>query len=196
MMLLSVCIVYFLAACSENDKSINPNPPDVIFPLEIGNQWVYQNLDQDTIQYIDTLNCLSAKVINNNKYYLIQYADSKSGILITNKAKGVYYLQDSIEDVCMALYPCVAGDTFHYVRNYTFVVASTDELVDVPAGSFKCIKYQSITPVGVLLTRLENWYCIGIGLVRSCFSYKLNSEPDAIFKRVSDRKLLSFSLRK
>ena len=149
-----------------------------IMPLQVGNTWTYKRTKWHGVPsrtYTAVIDTITVSLsgyqnINNNKWFIIknatdfipQYFD-----LVRNKADGLWCGNSgTISDSGMMFkYPAQANDLYLYGHTYyheQMSVDSIDEMVTVPKGSFKCVKYSQkliAYPISLCLTP-------GIGLIR------------------------------
>jgi hypothetical protein len=151
-------------------------------PLAVENMWIYDNYSYDTLgnkssPFFDTTMIVSSHVINGETRYTNQYgADwiNRNDSLLTYYLGG-YYLH--------AKYPMQIGEAMN-VEEFVITTESDpnpieeawrvltylggDTAINVPAGTFKCIKYR-IDLIGIRTDSLYEsdyyYYCLNVGLI-------------------------------
>lgn len=154
LLIISAFLFSVIQGCDKSATIVDPPvSTDVIFPLAVNNEWVY------TKKYFDTTGAISSQsnttlsivkdsvrlgekiYVNNQSVYFVNRTDGFWIFDITGKSDNQYLLLK---------YPCKLNETYNgaptIYRNgvpnvATVTVASLNESVTVPAGTFTCIKY-------------------------------------------------------
>jgi hypothetical protein len=157
-----------------------------IFPLKIGNRFVYTNedynydtsvLDSTTI---DTITVTSSKPVSSETYYAITFSKLNritDSLYTINRSDGFWVL-DGTGFNHKAKYPANVGDSWGADSLMNggskawcygkWVVEAKDESVSVPAGIFNCYKYQFdyVDTTNILYSRSIAWYSPNVGLIK------------------------------
>ncbi len=185
---LILIIVFLLSTLSFfgcKDHDTNPLViADVIYPLTIGNTWIFKVLSYDTL---------------GNQYELMP-----SQILITgdtviqgqqcylgyetyfNRSDGLYcFTGDSGSPFALLYkYPAKVGDSYSE-GNRTITVVSVNDTITVPAGTFVCYHYEVLAPYAdteerylapkIGLVMVESYHPLSGGRKYKAFSQELTS---------------------
>ncbi len=150
-------ILLFLDGCDKsNPVEVNHSPQSII-PLVVGNTWNFSGTSYDTLGSVNEIFGELYKVSGDTVIFgrkLTVYAgqccaNTDSG-LIAYSGYGVSSLSPNDTIVSYRLvykYPTYTGDRF----NYDIRVGNVDTIINVPAGSFHCIKYQNYDPISGIL---------------------------------------------
>ena len=167
---------------------IKQRDDSLLIPLAEGNEWIfdvsYQDMatgtmlkpnDEFPFPTADTLYVHGSTELDGNPCSLIRtLAVPKGGTWYTNRAKGMYSWPQDPDDTTSTpvfsltyKYPATKGET--YTANGVSVeVKDTAASITVPAGTFKCFYYYSVSkaPGG---GSFENfvWLAKGIGMIRN-----------------------------
>jgi hypothetical protein len=152
--LLILCM-FAVASCDTTTEPDDNTLSDVIIPLKVGNTWVYERVEFDSVgktlsTITDTLSIFKETVINNEHWFAYTFSSSSDTSSVINRSDGFYYVRAGIE-YHSNLYPCKAGDRFYSRRdtsgNYIISeikdVEGVSSMVHSGAGMFSCIKYVS-----------------------------------------------------
>lgn len=146
--LLIIVTLLFTYCCSEPTESI-PFPSKLI-PLKIGNNWnsirtVYDS--EGNVEYTDSIISTIDKdtTIEGSTWY--GYSNIPPGIWYTNKSDGYwvyakFFNGGSLIDTFLLVYkyPAKVGDVYDGLT-YRREVVALDELIFVPAGTFRTIHF-------------------------------------------------------
>jgi len=139
------------------DSELEQSPIDstTIMPLKIGNIWSYKVTRLDISRNVDTVLTYhriltSSIIINNERWY-----DDSGGYIYTNKPGGLWKAINDDTNY-FALYPAKVNDKFPIWLD-TAVVISTDSLIEVPAGKYRCYVYKA--------SYSTRFFSPGIGLI-------------------------------
>jgi hypothetical protein len=151
-----------LAGCRGSDTTAPGSQATGLIPLTVGSRWVYAEYDSvefgplRPVSYPtrDTVSVSRDTVISGEHWALV----ANAGLLLANRPNGLYRfetlppaLSALIPSAAMEFpYPVALQQRFGAARNW--VVANTDTVLAVPAGSFHCIRYDEATEVGVPAT--------------------------------------------
>jgi hypothetical protein len=179
MMLLLVAAL--VAGCKKDSNTVGPgggtNTGSVIYPLSVGNQWVYRTTRMDSTgaileQYTDTTLILRDTTIAGTTWYI-----STGNLMQLNKADGLWFRVDGgmgLMEFLFLKYPASAGDsyeiTFGQLSLGAMSVQSTGVSVDVPAGTYTCHLYRLPSPMppsGGSASYIEFSACPGVGLIKN-----------------------------
>lgn len=139
-------LVMLFIGCGEDDKIVNNTPAARIWPLEVGNEWIYEDRELDSAGNpirVDTSFILVDKdtLIGNERWYIITANGVRSQEigLIGNRGDGLW--QGGPSGNLVFRYPVTLADTLVFGEN-TATVESIHDTVTVPAGTFVCINYK------------------------------------------------------
>jgi hypothetical protein len=160
-----------LTGCRGSDTTA-PGSQAGLISLTVGARWVYAEYDSvefGSLQPVSypiryTVSVSRDTVISGERWALVDNAglllDNQfdESLLLANRPNGLYRfatvppaLSGLVPTASMAFpYPVAIKQRFGPARNW--VVANTDTVVAVPAGSFHCIRYDEVTEVGVPMT--------------------------------------------
>lgn len=150
-------VLVFLLGCK---NSTSPDIPEVMMPLTLGNSWTYDDTSYTYpgfIQYSGTFTVtLTGSTIMKGKKYEL-FDDILTGPT-RNDGEGTWRLSidSSHSEYLLYKYPGFVGDTFNFdtvtftsanlqeltIYGYTKII-TTDTLITVPSGTFKCYGYES-----------------------------------------------------
>ena len=159
--------------------------PDTSYSLslKVGNEWVWEeNWSELRITY-DTLRITGEVVIDGERWF-----NTNRTYYLANRAGGLYSRdKNKLDSILLKIkYPVSSGDTNNivdwyqmnngqrgYLMHSNWIVTATGQMIDVPAGKFKCWKatefpiYDDGTPYRPAQPEMENnYYSPGIGRVR------------------------------
>ena len=139
---------------NEIEDSLGISSP--IYPLKVGNRWMYRTWYQfpNTVIQGDTVaqTVVGEELLNGEKWFLVR-SDFNGDQLMTVRQDGIYtYIQNFKEAVLRYKYPAVSKE--HYNSAYELwtgyadslvpfpmSVDSINELISTPSGSYQCSKY-------------------------------------------------------
>ena len=183
--LLIICLAFFGACHSATEISQSPNLPGTIqdmYPLAIGNHWLYDVTDfkiNGSVDHTDTVDQLvkDTFVFNGHKAFLYQENSDSThleGIYYPNsyEVDGAAFLCNPQHSDFILSYPMPFGGT-HVVldtlvgneplRN-EFILKDTGVTVRVDAGTFKCVQFDY-----VIFTVLDNFHPMDSIFIESIF---------------------------
>ena len=186
-------LLFLLAACGTEDP--NPGKKDSLFPVAVGNKWVYRIQDADGEQPIKTQTVTGTAADGAFTFETVRGLDgqresesvqkideegrlvrlSERSIFGGNEIERITYVPNDIR-VDTNSYEIGAQYSQTYTEDHdpsymipditktqTFTVEEVDEVVTVPAGTFRCIKIRRTSQDGPAKTY---WYAIGVGKVQ------------------------------
>lgn len=168
---LLCCLIAVFAGCSDDDNPSNPGytGPDVIMPLEVGFRWAgtqqtYDSLGNLRSSASQTFYVERDTIIPDTTYGDEHWFTLAGGtILLSNREDGTwarYGFSDTMdlqEPVIYLKYWAEPWETYlsgSYLGS-TVTVVSTDSVVSVPAGSFKCYYYKWDRPD---INRIDHYF--------------------------------------
>ena len=207
-LVFSLLIASFLFSCQDDDQATSTTPiveEDLdLFPLELGNYWVYQVVKIDTLgneeilSENDTVMVVGTRLINDEVYFTIE----ESNFFGFNSSPTTVHLRDSsgflVNDAGVTLLSTTDFDEVIFTQEIgpariDYTMESTPEIVSVPLGDFDCLNYSGIA------TNLNDdinppreqfkFYSEGVGLVSSNIFF-ISSR-----NFTWERRLIDFSLR-
>jgi hypothetical protein len=155
--ILFILALFILALNGSQIDDKKPPKKDEIWPLAVGNRWIYQNTEYDSIGNIkkitnDTISVISdSYVANEHLYQLIHNNNIKNDfMLLTNRQDGLWCIEpnEDIENLTLLFkYPVQVGDSFYCsIKADTLYVESINEKVKIKSGNnYECIKYSTKT---------------------------------------------------
>lgn len=169
-----------------DNSTDTPATSEQIFPLKIGNRFIYLNehydyntavLDSTTI---DTIMITSSKSVGGETYYSMTFRSVNrlpDSAYAVNRSDGFWTLTDK-GFTQIVKYPANVGDSWGgdsaYVNDKVvwrgkWVLKAKDEPVSVTAGIFKCYRYELdlVDSIGTLYRRNIDWYSPSNGLIKS-----------------------------
>ena len=209
-LVLSLFIATFLFSCKD-DEQVNTTPTPIIeeeetldlFPLELGNYWIYQVVKIDTLgneeilPANDTVTVIGTRLINGEEYFSLEVGNffgfeelattihvrDSSGFLV-NSTGAVLLSTTDFDEV---VFSSETGPS-----RFEYTMESTPETVSVPFGDFECLNYSGIvTDVyneDVPPREQFRFYSDGVGLVSSnIFFFSSNNFT-------WERRLIDFNL--
>jgi len=144
------------------------------FPLQVGNRWVYQHLDDFHLHEYDIREIIDSVRIEQKLYFY--FCEKNAG---TNWFYYYYLRKDSANQIwvfdgenpenithkfSLSLDSCWIDSSRYFTYRTTLV--STEEIVNTPAGQFDSC-YYFISLIEELYTDFSYFYAPNIGLVRS-----------------------------
>jgi len=144
------------------------------FPLQVGNRWVYQHIDEFYLHECDIREIIDSVQINNKHYFY--FREKNTGLTWFNyyymrkdSANQVWVFDGEHPEIITHKFNLSPGscwiDSSRYLT-YRITLESTDEIVSTPAGQFDSCYYFN-TLIEELYTDFRYFYAPNIGLVRS-----------------------------
>jgi len=177
-LLLILLLSILILSCSE---STEPDSSTFSFiPLTIGNKWEYKVTDFDSTgnvinQIYGTRTIFEDTVVKGITWYA--YTGDFRGNWNTNKSDGYWVFVEgdsgqSINDTSWIEYkfPTQVGEVYGN-PDYPTEVVSTNEIISVPAGSFRTIHYRiqldDIIFYNFLGVSFDSYVCPGLGIIKT-----------------------------
>jgi len=144
------------------------------FPLQVGNRWVYQHLDEFYLNECDIRKIIDSVQINNKHYFYFQ--EKNAGLTWftyyynrKDSANQIWVFDGEHPENITHKFNLSPGscwiDSSRYLT-YRTTLVSTDEIINTPAGQFDSC-YYFIYLIEELSTDFSYYYAPNIGLVRS-----------------------------
>ncbi|MBI5325431.1 MAG: hypothetical protein HZB41_09205 [Ignavibacteriae bacterium] len=182
--LLVPLIICVLFSCSDN--TTNPSDAKEIWPLKVGNYWVWKSTSYDTLgnvesEYTDTIivykdslwnstRIFALKSLNENIFFNFDFAYYQNGGMY-----GINFKTDRVDSFLIIKYPGKTGDIFIGI-NDTITITSINETYKTIAGDFICYKYSGNRIYGYLNEIFDMYFSPGIGMVgNELFTKKVGS---------------------
>ncbi len=170
--LLVLSLGLFFASCCDDDPV--QNETSNYFPLNIGNYWVYENYEIDTLGFqtqehvLDSIYIDRDTMINNLQYFIVEgsrflysgnlvgfFRDS-SGYLVNERGE-IRFSESNFNDIL------ASSDFPGGLIQTTYKMEMTPNTIVVPAGEFEALNFQgTITanqPInGIEYPRIVNNY--------------------------------------
>jgi hypothetical protein len=172
----------FLFQGCDKAQPTDPNPPSeatTIWPLAIGNMWIYDIKRYDTLgtvveAYIDTTSVSDTVSFDGTRWYnLVGYTSA----FFVNRPSGLYVGFPGLLDMLLFKYPANVGDSTQYTSNAYYVVKSIDEPVTVMSQVMMAYRYDLRSASGVtkeyLVPNLGRVQIIGTDATQSRILYRL-----------------------
>lgn len=163
-------IVWDLKAIIASDTElVFPEPnPNSYYPLQEGNQWVYQQIE---VGY-DTVSVEGERIIDGKKYFEVFKSDSENPPALYRVENGVIYKKFEGEDYIILDPSRPLGETWQCPYNMSAYIASHSDTVFSNNGPiFNCIKII----IDGELDITESVYAPGVGKVSSTTQFKLGA---------------------
>jgi hypothetical protein len=161
--LLPFIALVAVGCTSTTHPNVLPSGSQTIWPLAIGNRWVFRATVFDSSgnqrsTWIDTLKIVSDTLFGSDRWYVQVGFGGKGKFFLQNRANGLW--GDGLEYE----YPATRNDTYRLGDSTKIIVISADSLITVPAGTFHTVVYQFPGPP---LT--YEYFSPGVGPVRMEF---------------------------
>ena len=184
-----ILVLIIIKCAKENNPLESPNNPKELMPLQIGNYWIYEISDYDSVGRLielssDTLMITASINYNGLKYYLYN-GNTYSGFC--NKHDGYYELSlSSYDERLNWKYPAIVGE-----QGLDGQVVSTTTSKQVPSGNYiNCYQYNNYRSNGILD---EEWIVKpGLGII---YRTDYNTKSDGSLYLSLEVKLKLFSLK-
>jgi hypothetical protein len=121
--------IMLLASCS--DSPTNNTPPKELFPMTVGNRWVYTKTDSSGKETTHVNEVKKDTILfNNEKWYIMTY-DTNTRLFCKNTAEGLWFAYfDAINQNGIAVltykYPASAGIQYSINNNGIVKLVSTN----------------------------------------------------------------------
>jgi hypothetical protein len=157
-----------------------------IYPLRVGNRWMYQTWYQfpNTVIQGDTVaqTVVGEELLDGEKWFLVR-SDFNGDQLMTVRQDGIYtYIQNFKEAVLRYKYPAVSNEQYNSAYElwtgyadslvpFQMSVDSINEPISTPSGSYQCNKYhfpEVIVSIGNASTEVgsEDMFLSNVGPVK------------------------------
>jgi len=204
-LVISLVIATFLFSCQDDDQVGATSPEETLelFPLALGNYWIYQvvKLDdlgnEEILPANDTVRIVGTTLINDEVYFRLEVSNffgfepspttvhvrDSSGFLVNDAGATLLSTTDFDE---------VVFSTETGPARFEYTMESTPETVSVPLGDFECLNYSGIVTdiydENTLPREQFRFYSDGVGLVSSnIFFFSSNNFT-------WERRLIDFNL--
>jgi len=169
---VTLLFTYYCSAPTEPNQL-----PTEIIPLKMGNSWSYVRTAYDStgiVRYSENLTSTinKDKVIDELTWY--GYNDTPVGVWFANKSDGYWVFArwnngSNIVDTMLLVYKCtpIVAEVYDF-PSFRREVVAINELISVPACSFKTIHYVDtfIDSSNYLLQSGETFIAKGIGIIK------------------------------
>ncbi|HYF02255.1 MAG TPA: hypothetical protein VEC36_02680 [Patescibacteria group bacterium] len=143
---LLIFIMTGLYGCTDTSSNPSENTEE-IWPLKVGNQWIYRIHIIDSIGaaeriVLDTTTVIDSKTIDNEIWYdIYQNGIVQLKIYFKNRPDGLWAIHKA-ESALVYKFPAKVGDILFENEDEKLEVISTDTSITTPAGIFKCYAYK------------------------------------------------------
>ena len=193
---LLVLAISLFAACNK-DKT-NPQEESNYFPMQIGNYWVYQHYNIDSLGNETDMNKTDSviikrdTIINNKQYFVLEgtnypyngnrweildYLRDSSGYLV-NINGVIKCSNNNFSDTLLSKTEIIGEDTLFVL---TYQMEESLNPIIVPAGEFEAINFKGTVVMpkdqpGIQNTRfMNNYYADGIGKIIDTYFFLSSS---------------------
>lgn len=192
--LIALCLYAILFESCSNSTEDDNIIRDELFPLKVGNYWIYENKDyalsnKDSLikYYLDTIMVESKSVEGSKTLYKL-----KNDFTYSTESDGtwIYFINGNVimDKSLLLKYPTKVGDLINIkplnMQNRTL---STSENVKIDLGEYTCYKYNFSNQYSNTL----DYFAPKIGLIKSINTYYSNELKDSV---ISYQTLISFHL--
>jgi len=189
-------MVALFASCDKEDSNpiIEPIDKANYFPLEIGNYWIYEHFDLDSLgneterNRTDSVILSRDTIINGNQYFILEGTNypfnggrwgivdilrDSSGYIVNEKGQ-IRFSADNFSDTLASKVEVFNDDTL-YTLTYQMEIVSNP--VTVPAGEFEVLNFKGTvtTPQKIPRTQnprfMDNLYSKNVGKVLQSYFY-------------------------
>ena len=168
--------IFLTAGCTKDDNPVNQNDSSsVLMPLNVGNQWTYQNTMVDSSGVVRFSSTIIYKIfrdtlIQNEKWYLYGTNTTPSAWM-ANRADGLWIMPapgNISQSRVWYKYPANVNDSW-IVFNAAVTLAAANISLTVPLGTFSCLQYTvSDTSSGAGLETI--YFAPGKGIIKFEYS--------------------------
>jgi len=200
----------FVMSCEKNDPVAEQSAG--FLPLQIGNYWIYQHVDIDSLHnetfrdYTDSVSISRDTLINGNQYFILEgtnYPASRGqweildilrdsmGYIINQKGI-IRFAENNFTDILASKTEVHQEDTL-FILNYK--MESMENSCQVPAGQYEVLNYKGTVSYHVDIPGIQNprylntYYADGVGKVLQSYFYF--SSPVISEKRLLRYKIVS-----
>jgi hypothetical protein len=132
-------LLVLLSSCKKDSAPTEPQSnAGEILPLKVGNQWIGRVTDLDSPghpSHLDTMVVAKDTVIQNEKWFFL----TGWSLYVANRTDGLWALDNS-QTWLLWKFPAVEGESYRRLFD-TVTVVSTNAIVSVPAGTYRCYQY-------------------------------------------------------
>jgi len=205
---LLVLAISLFAACNK-DKT-NPQEESNYFPMQIGNYWVYQHYNIDSLGNETDMNKTDSviikrdTIINNKQYFVLEgtnypyngnrweildYLRDSSGYLV-NFNGIIKCSENNFTDTLVSKTEVIGEDTLYFL---TYQMEAPDNYIIVPAGEFEVLNFKGTVVMpknhpGIKNPRyMNNYYADGVGKIIE--TYFFLSSPF-----ISEKRLVRYNI--
>jgi hypothetical protein len=218
-----VCFVasmlFFFNAChTENEPKNNVLP--VYLPLAVGNYWIYQTFNLDSLGNENALNIFDSIVItkdtliNNNLYFVFggnqnnvvtfpEYLRDSIGYLVNNTGKKIFSTTDFKNILNERDYSIPINGKNCLLYSLKIKMNSDQKLIKTPAGDFNTLVAGGILNqfyydnsgnlIDSLITDQNNYYAQNVGIVVQTYHYYFTFK---ILKNKYEKRLVRYRINK
>jgi hypothetical protein len=160
--LLFCLISFMLSSCKDNPVDSSTDTGQ-IWPLKVGNQWVYHGVSYDSTGAVKgsgtaSFSVESDTVVSEEIWYHV--SNNGAGIYQTNRDDGLWIMINGSQTLLFK-YPGSATDSWNYYGN-SISILSTDTLVSTSLDTYTCYEYR----ISYNSQPVEDVYlCPGVGVV-------------------------------
>jgi hypothetical protein len=152
---LAIITIVFLIGCDSGE----------LIPLKVGNTWIYKSekLDNDgspVTSFYSYMTILADTTVDGVKYS-IRNGNNRADFCTNNK-DGFSIYQKGQTPLLDLKYPVTLNETFIRRNRDTTFVTALDDKVEVPAGKFTCIKYETLSNDSKLVYHV----CPTVGIIK------------------------------
>ena len=198
--ILIICSLILFYSCDRDKKTITPEEPEPapsvtpsLFPMSVGNYWVYQLSNDDSLGNLNLQNGFDSvyveadTMIASEHYYKFRHSNTTSyaGYYSFGNATSVQYLRDSSGYIVNANHQIVLDKTHINDTINRYIISPAEYVCTVPhtfsqktfligTHSGNCmdvIYFRNIPAHYVIDVSSSTYYVNGIGTVRSYYSY-------------------------
>lgn len=166
-MSLLIFTTLFLSVTTSCKKN-NDTPPETveIFPLKVGNHWVFMTTKADSSKFSHVNDVSKDTLINSEQWFILTY-DTLIRTICKNTSLGWWFLYESKSSLTPDLYwkyPASVDEEYTTADSSLVRVVSINESVTVPAGTFICYHYHLIHYKEAY--ECEEYLAPGFGLIK------------------------------
>jgi hypothetical protein len=139
-----ISLLILLGACSDKNEEITdpPLPEGDIVPLSVGNQWVFDSYNSKTHTLDATITMDIIDKLSDNEYQFGWTVDYINGDFMYHQGTCQLKEDGYYEPALLYKYPAKKGEEYSNGLS-NIKVSSLYEVITVPAGTFKCIRYET-----------------------------------------------------
>jgi hypothetical protein len=189
-------VVLLITSCNKEESNLIINPVDKAnyFPLKVGNYWIYEHYDIDSLgnetykNKTDSIILIRDTIIKGNQYFVLegtnyQFNGGNWGIVdilrdssgyIVNEKGQIKFSLDNFNDTLTSKIEVINNDTLYIV---TFKMEKTINKVVVPAGEFEVLNFKGTVLTfnpnqGIMNPRyLNNYFADNVGKILETYFY-------------------------